>query len=169
MKKLFALLICAALCAAMSVTAFAADINQDSDPKSGSANVKATAQLPTPTAPTYTVTIPAEIDFGTITKSATESLKTQPITISASDVTNLNGKSVDVSVTGSFSLSSGENALPFEVYKQAEGGDALASGDSFAAFTEDGSVTGRLQLDEADITAAGDYTGTLTFGISLKP
>ena len=166
MKKLFALLICAALCTAMSVTAFAADINQDSDPKSGSANVKATAQLPTPT---YTVTIPAEIDFGTITKSATESLKTQPIAISASDVTNLNGKSVDVSVTGSFSLASGANTLPFEVYALSTGGTALASGDSFAAFTEDGSVTGRLQLDEADITAAGDYTGTLTFGISLKP
>ena len=133
---------------------------------SGETAVKATAVIP---APTYTVTIPAEIDFGTITKSSTESLKTQPIAIFASDVAELDGKSVDVSVSGSFSLASGANVLPFEVYKQAEGGTALSSGDSFAAFTADGSVTGRLQLDEADITSAGDYTGTLTFGISLKP
>ena len=82
-------------------------------------------------------------------------------------MTDLNGKSVDVSVSGSFSLTSGENTLPFEVYKQAEGGTALASGDSFAAFTADGSVTGRLQLDEQDITAAGDYTGIMTFTVAL--
>lgn len=86
--------------------------NLFADP-SGNTNVKATAVIP---APTYTVTIPAEIDFGTITKSETESIKTQPIAVSASDVADLDGKSVDVSVTGSFSLSSGENTLPFEVY-----------------------------------------------------
>ena len=59
MKKLVAGIMTAALCASMASTAFAADINQDSEPKTGN------TALTTSKAPTYTIVIPesAEIAF----------------------------------------------------------------------------------------------------------
>ncbi|MGN1126900.1 MAG: hypothetical protein ACI4RI_05610, partial [Ruminococcus sp.] len=56
MKKLLATLLSISILASVSVTAFAAEINQDSDPKT------ATAEITTSISPKYTVTIPADVD-----------------------------------------------------------------------------------------------------------
>ena len=70
MRKIIAFVLTACLISSMSLPAFAADINQGSNPKT----VEVT--LTTTVAPTYTVTIPANInitfnvtstDFGSLT------------------------------------------------------------------------------------------------------
>ena len=58
MKKLFALILTVCLLATMSVTAFAAEIDQDTPaPKDGSTSVYFEVD------PTYTVTIPATVEL----------------------------------------------------------------------------------------------------------
>lgn len=120
--------------------------------------------------PTYTTTIPAEIDLGILRKSDTESIKTAAFEVTVSDVKNMDGKQVNVSVSTAgenFNLMKDTVALPFKVFNQATGGTALNSGDNFASFTENKTVAGRVEVDQMDITAAGSYSGTVTFNIAL--
>lgn len=143
----------------------------DSDQES---TIKATVidnVQPPVSVPTYTTTIPAEINLGTLKKSNTESIKSAEFEVKVADVKNMNGKQVNVSISttdGNFNLKKGTDTLPFKVFNKTTGGTALNSGNTFATFTEDKTVTGRVEVDQNDITALGNYSGTVKFSIALE-
>lgn len=143
----------------------------DSDQES---TIKATVidnVQPPVSVPTYTTTIPAEINLGTLKKSNTESIKSAEFEVKVADVKNMNGKQVNVSISttdGNFNLKKGTDTLPFKVFNKTTGGTALNSGNTFATFTEDKTVTGRVEVDQNDIIAAGNYSGTVKFSIALE-
>lgn len=172
MKKIYKLgaaLIAACMICTMSMTVFAADTDLGPDATSGNTDI--TAKTSIPGEPAYTVNIPSTIQVGDLTKTAATSVKSTTFVVSAANVTDLGSKQVDVSIStadGSFNLSDGTHNLPYQVFNVASNGTALASSDLFTTFTADGEVTGRIDIDQANIEAAGDYTGTLTFTIALN-
>lgn len=170
LDKLGAALLTACVICSMSLTVFAADTGLGPDSTSGDTNITANASIPGE--PAYTVTIPPTIPVGNLTKTAATSVKSTTFKVSAADVADLGNKKVTVSIStadGSFNLTDGNgHTLPYQVFKEESGGTALASGDLFTTFTADSSNTGRVDIDQADIEAAGSYTGTLTFTIELK-
>lgn len=169
LHKLGAALIAACMICTMSMTAFAADTDLGPDTTSGDTNITANTSIPGE--PAYTVTIPSTIPVGDLTKTAATSVKSTTFVVSAADVADLGSKQVDVSIStvdGNFNLSDGTHNLPYQAFNVASDGAALASGDLFTTFTADGEVTGRVDIDQVNIEAAGSYTGTLTFTIALN-
>lgn len=136
------------------------------DPVDGrTAAVKATATIP---APAYTITIPPTIDIGSIERTETSNIKSQTFEVKATKVFGMFDKQIDVSVSGDFNLYSSNSTLPFRIYNtDAPGTSSLSSGSVFASFTEAETVTGCVTVDQKDISAAGDYTGAVTFTIAL--
>lgn len=127
-------------------------------------------QPPVENVPTYTTTIPAELNLGTLKKSTTTSIKQQGFEVKVADVKNLDGKQVHITISvgdDGFNLKSGNNVLPYKVFNLSQDGTALTSGGTFVDFTADGTQAGRIEVDQKDITTAGNYSGTLTFNISL--
>lgn len=169
LHKLGAAFIAACMICSMSMTAFAADTDLGPDTTSGNTNITANTSILGE--PAYTVTIPSIIPVGDLTKTAATSVKSTAFAVSAADVTDLGSKKVDVSISttdGNFNLSDGTHNLPYQVFNVASEGTALASGDLFTTFTADGEVSGRVDIDQVNIEAAGSYTGTLTFTIKLS-
>lgn len=138
-------------------------------------NVSVTATVTVP-APTYGVTIPATLNVGELRQRETTDAtrySTTPLTVSVSDVDHLFGeKEIIVRLTtesGSFELKDGDHVLPYSIYATEDGEEALAVGGRFASFTENGSSTGRLVIDQSLITRKGSYGGTLIFEFSVEP
>ena len=133
--------------------------------------VTANATIPSPT---FSVTIPATLDFGTLEqKTATEEnrISTVAFTVSATDIQYLFGKTIVVQVSPAsgedFALIGAKSGtLPYKVYNVSEGGEPLAVDAVFATFTTSGSVSGRLVIDKSTIEVADTYTGTLNFRVS---
>lgn len=125
---------------------------------------------PSENVPTYTTTIPAELNLGTLNKSTTTSIKQQGFEVKVADVKNLDGKQVHITISvgdDGFNLKSGNKVLPYKVFNSSQDGTALTNGGTFVDFTADGTQAGRIEVDQADITTVGSYSGTLTFNISL--
>lgn len=165
LHKLSATILAVCMLCPLGTTAFASDLNGDTP--SGDTQITATTSTGEPA---YTVTIPATIPVGQISKTSTTSVKSTTFEVKATDVSDLGSKQVNISVStadGTFKLTNGSNDLPYQVFNKASIGSALSSGDLFTSFTTAGTVTGRIDIDQADIEAAGNYTGTLTFIIAL--
>ena len=159
MKKLIAFVLTLAMATIMSVTAFAADtiIDQASDPKEGATTVKFSVD------PTYTVTIPEEVE---LTYDETSNSYKGSGKITTGEVRLLPNQEILVTVTGDFIMTSVEQInLPYEM-TIGDSAPAVASGDDVATFvtsTDEQSVT--LNYSAANPTYAGDYTDTLIFTI----
>lgn len=115
-------------------------------------------------APTYTVTIPATVELG------------QTATISAENVVIEKGTQVEVSLTGTsedddtFKLKSQEGA---ELTYTVQNGNAdVAVGDTVLTVNPDDSASGETTLSfippTGDIQFSGEYTGTVTFTVSVE-
>ncbi len=132
------------------------EITEASDPKSGTTNVEYNVN------PAYTVTIPSAVKLG------------ESETISAEDVKLEQGKELTVTLSGTSDTANGfklTNAagdpLPYNVKK---GTTDVAVGDKVLAVPA-GTKTGTATLDfiaPATIDYAGDFTGTVTFNISVS-
>lgn len=156
MKKIFAGLLALTLCCSMATTAFAAEINQDSDPKTGSTT------LTTSKAATYTIIIPesAEIAFDVeknpIGEIEYRSGNLEPdayVTVTLSEKTALANK-VDDQYTIDYVISDAEGEFTSVVY------DEETVAGTKTALTAD--IT-KMAWEDAK---AGDYSATLTFAIS---
>ena len=155
-KKVLAGFLALTLCGLMSMTAFAADIDQDSTAQSGSTDVSYNVQ------PVYTVTIPQSVALG------------QTATISAKDVVVASGKQVAVALTGTsgdgnaFTLKSAEGAvISYTVQKDSQN---VSLDDTVLTVNPKDGTTGSTTLSfiaPSSITYAGEYTGTVTFTISV--
>lgn len=160
--------------------------NPNVELSSYSSSVSATAGIP---APTYTVTIPATVDFGeqkqALSKYADKD-KDQygndinvsvPLNVSATNVDNLFddlGKKpqIDVSVTFDGLLKdNGTSSIPYTV-KSADS-SSFTSGNVFCSFTNSSEVTGEQKasgtvwMNRTNITKSANFTGTMTFTISI--
>lgn len=168
-KKLKTLLVTAGVISCIGVTTYAVDslksITHDSATQSDTVTINATTKMPVE--PQYTITI----DVGELTKSATTSIKVTTFDVVATDIANLESKKVNVKVStgsGDFHLTSTKGKkLPYQVFNVASNGTALNSGDPFATFTTNDTVTGRIEIDQKDIPETDAYEGILTFTISV--
>lgn len=166
LKKYSAAFLAICLMTSVGTTAFAADLNGEKTKGDSIITAKTTLS-----APTYTITIPTTIPVEELVKTSTSSVKSTSFDVTASDIANLGEQKVKVSIStadGNFNLSDGTHSLPYQVYSAASGGTALVNGGLYASFTANGTVTGRVDIDQKDIPAAGKYAGTLTFTIALE-
>lgn len=152
MKKILSFVLAAMMVTAISTTAFAAELNQGSDPKTQD------TKITTSIAPTYVVTIPADakIDFnaasttlGTVnaTHMQIEPDKKVTVTAAAGKLEN----QTDTTKTIEYKLMNGETEFTsmdlIDTEKKADLAIAIAEDDWNTAY-------------------AGDYKGTITFTIS---
>ena len=191
MKRLLSITLTLVLALSLSVTAFAAGdgntgndtdtgtttqgttINQDSGDKKGSTTVNYSV------APAYTVTIPASVTIGGEDGSNT-------VTVSAEGVKVAKGKQVVVKLTGinvTSENADGDNDFKVKTDEGAELKYTVSAGGS--VIQKDGTV---LTVNPADTTStavasgeasltfalndtvqyAGEYTGTVTFTVSVE-
>lgn len=156
MKKLFASILALAMVSAMSATAFATEIDQDSTTKAGNTQVKLSVD------PAYIVTIPADV---TLTLTGDSYAGSGEITAKEVRIGKDQAITVTVASNNNFVLTSGENAtLP---YTLQIGNTALPASNVVASFTTDtAEQTVTLNYSAQDPEFAGVYRDTLTFTIS---
>ena len=136
-------------------------------------NITANATIP---APTFSISIPSEIDFGILEqKSSNDADKIAKVdfTVTATHVQYLFGQRITVKVapsTGETFVLTGTDGstLPYAVYNQATGGEALEKDAVLASFDGNGSVSGRLEIDQSKIDRSETYGGTLIFQIETE-
>ena len=161
MKKIITLALVSVMALSASATAFAADITQDSNPKTADTAVTFTVD------PTYTVTIPATV---TLDKTGTETITYEKdLTITASaGVRLLQGESIKVTMDSDFELTAANTntTLPYTVNVGDQ--DITATNNEVAKFTTSASEqTSTLHFSASNPTYAGDYSDTVTFTIAV--
>lgn len=136
--------------------------------------MKFTTSVP---APTYSVVIPSTIDVGELRQTN----ETDPnrhrltkFTVEVNNVSNLFGeKEIQISVksgdkSGIFCLKDNNGIiLPFELFADEDAQAPIASGDTFAIFTQNGSVDAWIRIDQSKISQSGIYNGVLIFSYSV--
>lgn len=136
--------------------------------------MKFTTSVP---APTYSVVIPSTIDVGELRQTN----ETDPnrhsltkFTVEVNNVSNLFGeKEIQISVksgdeSGIFCLKDNNGiVLPFELFADEGAQAPIASGDTFAIFTQNGSVDAWIRIDQSKISQSGIYNGVLIFSYSV--
>ena len=155
MKKWIAMLLTLALALSLSVTAFAAEIDQDSDPQE--ADVKVTTSIE----PTYTVTIPEDVQV----KFNATSTKFGTIKLAAAQIDP--GYAIKVTLTASGTLKNEVDATKTIAYAVNSQGEAFES----AKYQNQGDSTD-LTIDITqvawDAAYAGNYSDTVKFTISYE-
>ncbi|MBO4867429.1 MAG: Ig-like domain-containing protein [Ruminococcus sp.] len=118
--------------------------------------------------PSYTVVIPASI---TLSDTAATSASIS-VDETAKPFKLAKGQKLSVKIanedTNDFKVTNADNSLDYTV---TAGSDTLAKGSTAAEFSNDDKTDKTLTFSKMDSTLAkyaGDYTGTLTFGIELE-
>ncbi len=155
MKKLVGTLLTLSMAGVFAVSAFAANTT------GGSTTVS------TDIAPAYTVTIPEKLQ---IPYNSTEA---ETLMLTASGLLLENGKTVTVTAAGSgpdgmFSMANGSDTLTYELSKEASPWSAVAKDSELASFPENGTRTIYAKVPDWSVTAAGKYSGTITFTVSYQ-
>ena len=153
MKKLLAALLSISILASVSATAFAAEITQDSDPKTINATIT------TSIAPTYTVTIPADVtvDFNA---TATDFGK---IEVASAQLDP--DKCIKVALTSDGKLENSadnEKVIPYTVTAD----DTAFTSATYLASGDKTDLTINITQDDWNKAYAGDYSDTVTFTVS---
>lgn len=158
--KIISFFIVLLLIAAFSVTLYAEEAT-------------VTATVIATNSPTYTVVIPQEITSAEdLQRTETTSYHKEAFTVSVPEALFLEGKQITVRVWGDDGLfvlknADGSSTLPYEVFSDAEE-NASQNGDVFASFTEVGSQSGFVRIDQKNITQSDIYTGNLRFSFALE-
>lgn len=166
MKKLLSMPLALTLVLTASTSVFAADINQDSTPKTANTTVKFNVD------PAYTVTIPADVTLDRKTGTDGTITYEKDLTVSASDVRLLEGKKVQVTLESSFKLTTSAQGAKYELpytVKVGTSGSAITSGDVVADFTtlDSDKWSSTLHFAAENPTYAGDYKDIVTFNIAV--
>lgn len=159
MKKLLTLLLTAALATAAATTAFADDttIGPSVTPPTGQTNITYTVD------PEYTVIIPASVTLG------------QKATVSASGVKINKNQNLIVRLTGTsgnnnaFTVKANGAELTYTVEK--DNADIAINSEVLKVNTDTSTdkLSAKLSfVAPKSVTYAGDYTGTVTFTVSVE-
>lgn len=153
MKKLIASILSLTAAAALSVPAFAAEIDQDSDLKEVQTTVSASI------APTYTVTIPAdvEVEFNAVSTSFGN------ITLEAAQIDP--GHAVTVTLTASGTLKNKADETKTIAYTVSAGGAAFTS-EQYETAGDSTALTIEITQEAWNAAYAGEYSDTVTFTVS---
>lgn len=153
MKKFTAIFLTSILALSASATAFAAEINQDSDPKTTDVEIK------TSIAPTYTVTIPASTtvdfnaastDFGAV-KLDTAQIDPGYVVRVALDASGTLKNEADTTKTIAYTVNDASGAFVFADYTVAG---------------QETSLTIDITQEAWNTAFAGDYSDTVIFNVS---
>lgn len=165
-KKALSILLALALCGAMSTTAFAAEINPESDPKTGNTQVTFNVD------PTYTITIPATITLAKTDVDDTVKYIGSGTLKANAGLRLLEDEKIEVRLTTcDYQLDTAATAaykLPYTV--KAGTADITADSNLVATFTTENNATDQeslLTFTAGDPTYAGDYRDTVTFTIAV--
>lgn len=153
MKKWIALFLTLALTLSLPVTAFAAEINQDSDPKTADATVTTSIE------PTYIVTIPGNVQvefnatstkFGAIELAAAQIAPGYAVKVTLSASGKLKNEA-DQTKTIAYTVNSEDGAFSSKEYQNKGDSTDLTIDITQAAW---------------DSAYAGNYSDTVTFTVS---
>ncbi|MCI6388584.1 MAG: hypothetical protein MR823_05535 [Ruminococcus sp.] len=153
MKKLLSFTLALVMMLSVSVTAFAATINQDSNPKT------VDTEITTSIAPTYTVTIPADVN---VSFNAT-STSFGKIEVTAAQINP--DKCIKVALTTDGTLNNTVDATKVIPYTVNAGATAFTSATYLVA-GEKTDLTINITQNDWNSAYAGDYTDTVTFNVS---
>ena len=157
MKKLLILVLAVVMLCSVSVTAFAADLDED--------NKVGTVTVSYGVAEGYVVTIPTDVIVSTAGVEAS---------LSASSVLIPDGKTLTVSVTSAnnFTLAYAGSTIPYTVsVGEVEQTAASFTALSLASGTTSGDVTLTFKTTEEDVanaTKSGSHTDILTFTCAVN-
>ena len=162
MKKLFALILTVCLLATMSVTAFAAEIDQDTAaPKDGSTSVYFEVD------PTYTVTIPATVELENVDTEGVITYENDYTLTAEAGVRLKKNEYIEVTVASDFIMTTTEGATL--EYGITANDTAVANDGIVAEFDTDKSQqTATIHIAAADPDFAGEYKDTVTFTVAVK-
>ena len=159
MKKVFALLLTAALAAAATTTAFAdAQNSQTIGPEN---TTRPDMSVTYTVDPAYTVTIPASVTLG------------NTAIVSASDVKIGKNQTLKVTLSGTseddntFKVKAGDETLTYTVTK---GNTNITVGSEVLSVnteTSGDALKAELSFSKPNATYAGTYQGTVTFTVSM--
>ena len=157
MKKLLILVLAVVMLCSVSITAFAADLDED--------NKVGTITVSYGVAEGYVVTIPSDVNV------STAGVETS---LSASSVLIPDGKTLTVSITSAnnFALAYAGSTIPYTVsVGEVEQTAASFTALSIASGTTSGNVTLTFKTTDDDIASAtksGSHTDTLTFTCAVN-
>lgn len=153
MKKFTAIILTLVLILSLSVTAFATEINQDSDPKTSDVTVTTSIE------PTYTVTIPANttVDFNATSTSF------GAIQLDAAQIDP--GYVVRVALDASGTLKNAKDTRKTIAYTVNDVNSAFVSAD-YTVAGQSTPLTIDITQDAWNTAFAGDYSDVMTFTVS---
>ncbi|MCD8364926.1 MAG: hypothetical protein LUC83_03780 [Clostridiales bacterium] len=195
-KRGTGLLLAGVLACGAPATVFASQTLGDAqteNEQTGSTEVEGEVKSSSPGDPSYVITIPAKIDFGTLRQPSTDtdSFKDVSFTVTASDFYNIaSGSAVAVllkdsndvntggSWSGEFAITKDTCSLEYSILNSA--GTSVAEstltydhGLLFAVYANEGKVAGTARLNQrqlygkdlkdTDSDYVGTYTGTIDF------
>lgn len=120
----------------------------------------------------YSLTVPATIDFGTLTyDDSANSVVTKTGTITLEHLVTAGDETVTVSVKGNgaedaFVLKSGDRSIEYTVLDANS--QTVDKGNTVATFTNPGEADFSVQLDKSNLRYSGDYTGSLIFTVNIS-
>ena len=159
-KKVFASVLALAMCCAMSVSVFAAEIDQDSDHQTGNTEVSLNVD------PVYTVTIPATVELDKIAGEAVTYEKDLTV-VAEAGMRLQKDQTVQVKLASDFMMESDEDASL--AYTVTVNDEKIENGGIVATFeTSDATQSSILHFAAADPEYAGNYSDTVTFTISVS-
>lgn len=164
MKKLLTLALALVMTLSVSVTAFAAEINQSTADKTAGTAVSFNVD------PAYTVTIPEKVELGKKDNNGTITYEND-LTVSAeAGVRLLKGEAIQVTLRSDsdFNLSTDADSVYKLPYTVAVNGAEIANNGVVATFgTNTEAQTSTLHFAADDPTYAGNYSDTVTFTLEI--
>ena len=156
MKKLISALLALCLVSAMAVTAWAADVNQDSTDKTSQVQISASIS------PTYIVSIPNDVS---VTFNATET-NFGSIEVTQAQIEPNKQIRVTLSASGALkNVADNSKTLPYTVT------DSAGSNFTSGTYLKDGDkteLTINITQDDWKKAYAGSYSDTVTFTVSYE-
>ena len=161
MKKVFAMILTAALVMGLAVTAFAAEIGTETNASQGSTEVSFNVD------PTYTVTIPATVELQKIEDNGTVTYENDYTLTAEAGVRLKKGEYIEVTVASNFKMTTTEGAtLDYTITAE---GTAVATGGVVAEFaTDKNTQSTTIHIAANDPDYAGEYKDTVTFTVAVK-
>lgn len=114
--------------------------------------------------PTFTIIIPAAVDFGKLTPGTGTAQQNFPV--KAEGLFIEDGKQINVSLKTLLPMKAGVVALPYTLENSAA---QVSAGNEFTSFTANRTENGFVKVNRSLITKAGAYRGTMTFTIAYVP
>lgn len=155
MKKILSFTLALVMMLSVSVTAFAGTVDQDSVDQTGNTSITYNV------APAYTVTIPATVELGSTA------------TVKVENTMLKKGDEVTVKLTGTseaddaFKVTTAQGAEL--AYTVKDGDTVINVGDTVLSCASQVNDTADLLFTApASVQYAGDYTGTVTFTVSVE-